>query len=341
MIDHLVHTVLGTPGGMRYAHTNTPKKIKNLINPKFFDLTRGGKTIGCIALVQEKVFIDYEVINSSYIRYFSIKAPFREKPSNSSIRKKKDGLINSAIKRIMNNPELLNDEINSPDQPLLVYAYVEQQNTSSVQMVESMGFLPARQFKTLLFSRIWPKQKLSITKVDDPKHYDKVRNQFSNFSFVPVNDNLFKNHFGHKKNDKFIISASIEKIRWSIKEMPGFIGFMLMNVLPGTPILNNLFEGENFEFIAIEAQFIEPGYEHLIADFLESLCCRFKLNKAICWLDSSTDKYDLFVKKKPGLLQQLNNSHPGLVFTKSFNLTAKLEGSLRDNPAYISADHAT
>ncbi len=330
-------TIYGTPGHMRYGHMKAKEKIKTLKYSSFVELKRGDKTIGIVALVGHQVNVGDTQVTGKYVRYFTIHAPMRSGGSKTSDRKERNGLIHQMIKEQFDDPEQM--FVEPIDGPSIIYAYVESLNVRSLNMVRSLGFMQSRALVTLIFSRFYPKEKLEVSLLSEDRISEMeglVRTFYKDYNLVTEFED-WENYFVHEVGGQVVLGVKLETNTWTIHEMPGFDGWLFRKVLPKIPILKRIFQGSKIDFIGIERLYVKQGFEYLLPDFLETLCARFDVTKALIGVDNQSPLHTLLKSHgKLGILDKLINPSPGLLFSRAYDLSVEDNQTLHDRPFYVS-----
>lgn len=331
-------TIYGTPGKMRYALLKSVEKIKALKYTSFLEFKRKDQTLGIVALVGHQVTINSHHISGHYVRYLSMNTPLQGNQQRGRRKSEKRGILHQLIKELFDDPsKLMIKEIGKES---VIYAFVESTNERSLTMVKSMGFEPSRELVTLLFSRFYPKKKLEVnelSKEKTPQVNRLLQAYYADYNLAPDFEQDWRDYFTHEVQGEVICGVQLEKNTWRIYEMPRFDGWLFRKVLPHIPILNRIFQRNKIDFIGMERLYIKPDHEHLLPDFLETLCSRLSVTKALIGVDNQSPLHHLLkAKGKLGLLDRLITPSPGLLFSRTYGITAKQKQSLHDKPFYVS-----
>jgi len=81
LLHHIEATILGTPGKLRYRFTRIAEKLKTLTNSYFFILSKSSQILGSVGFCYRDGWIEGRKERIWYLRYFSIKAPMRSRPT--------------------------------------------------------------------------------------------------------------------------------------------------------------------------------------------------------------------------------------------------------------------
>ncbi len=339
-IELLANTIWGTEGGTRYQHTGTREKIKLLNNPYYLELKLRGKTIG-VGNFCQRFFETYaEGMQSYYIRYFSIFDKFKSKNASPKAGKG-NGYIKQQVRSIFDKGHF---ESTNDVQEALFYAYMELENERSVKVCNEFGFIPARQFSTLIFSRLYPKVSKNVvlceSDVDRKEVGKRLKLFYANHSCYESNS-LFNNkstYYLLKQGDEIIAGVQATPILWIIKEMTGISGKLIKKLAPYTPFLSKLFNPNNYRFLAFEQLFYKKGMEHRLNELLESVCALNGYHVGMTWADNKSDLYqNLRYHLKLGLLDKINADVPADIIVKFANTCTEKQAAFLNQPAYISA----
>lgn len=329
-------TIYGTPGHMRYGHVKAKEKIKTLKHTSFVELKRGNKTLGIVALVGHQVNVGEKQVSGQYVRYFTIEAPMRS-TSKRAQRGEKRGVLRQLIEQQFDDPQQM--VVEPVGKEVIYYAFVESLNVRSLNMVESMGFEPSRSLVTILFSRFYPKQRLEVSQLETSQisnMEDLLREFYKDYNLVPEFED-WENYHAHEVGGEVVLGVKLETNTWTIHEMPGFDGWLFRKVLPKIPFLNRIFQGSKIDFIGLERLYVKDGCEHLLPDFLETLCARFGLTKALIGVDNQSPLHEMLKSHgKLGLLDKLITPSPAWLYSRTYGLNEDDKQSLRDRPFYVS-----
>ncbi len=331
-------TIYGTPGKMRYAHVKSMEKIQSLERTSFLEIQRNNNTTGIVALVGHTLNVGKQSVSGLYVRYFSMKMLFRSDGKRAKSSSKKNGVLHRMIKEFFDEPKQLC--IESIDEKLIIYAFVESSNEHSLNMVKSMGFEPSRELVTLLFSRFYPQEKLEIIKLPDsekPQIKKHLGDYYKDYNLVPALKYIGENYYIHLVNGEILCGVQLESNTWHIYEMPSIDGRLFRKILPRIPILNRIFQKDKIDFIGIEQLYIKPNHEYILPDFLETLCAKLNVTKAMIGVDNQSPLHHLLkTKGKLGILDKIITPSPGLLFTRTYGIEVKDERTLHTSPFYVS-----
>jgi len=345
MLDHFKETVLGTPGGLQYKHTQIKSKLEKLGKVFFMLLKRKDKILGSIGLAYRQTFSNKESYASWYIRYFAIRAPLRAKKYKKNPEKNpSDGssLFLKLGEKYFNNPNLFENEESKSPSKSIIYGYTEKENHRSIAFTEKLGFVPVRIFYTLLFSRLQPKTHSNVRALKTNEKEDvrnMIRSFYADYSLLSFQSIYFdQRYLVYIEDNKIVAGLQANPDRWEIHALGGRAGKILLKLLPLIPGIKKIFKPGALNFLGIEGVFYLPGYEKCIEALLESACHKFNTGLAMIWVDANSgllNKLDHNIHY--GVLNNLMKRFEAEVRIKFNGFSEKEIATFYSKPAYISA----
>jgi L-amino acid N-acyltransferase YncA len=320
IVNLLKKTIYGT-NGPKYQHTGQELKLQNLKNPIFFILRKQEDTIGFYCLSEREILIGTEKYLGYYGRYLAVDENHQGNGYGKLLKK--------------NATEYVESNSTSPS---VLYSYIEENNTRSLNISQKMGFKSISTLETIIFSRLYPKADERVARIDEvelPEILEKLKLQYSHTILRTFeNINYQNNYFVLKENGRIIAGLQANPTSWKIVEMEGVGGKILLNVLPHIPILKRLINPQKHDFIAIEGIFIENGPDELLYPLIEGVLRHFSVTSALIELDSKSSILEIFNKKQNlGLLNAFKNEIKTHVMIKSFNCNLPIP----HGEAYVSS----
>lgn len=340
LLEILNNNIIGTPGqGMLYQHLGVVQKINKIADPYFVNLVRAGRIAGtCCFCSRVTINGDLE-FRSFYVRYFSFRNVFRRKLIKEKIRG-----TNSSLRKEIESL-LAGDGLGvNPNEKFFYYAYVDLQNKRSALLCKEFGFESIRQYTTIIFSRINPKENRTDTIVEvqfDESIKELLKDFYRGFSTLSF-ENLSGKKYYFIQDDKGqrVAGVQVNPDQWRIHALPGLTGKVILSVFTFVPILNRLF-GKNFRFITFEGVFLVPGFEKYLEKLFESLLAKYHVNSAICLVDADTKLYTDLKSLRLGLMDKLNKEVRGDVICRFVNFSKDEKDRFITNPMYLSGIDAT
>jgi hypothetical protein len=315
LLTHLTSNVLGTPGALRYKHTQTEEKLENLGDCYFLLLRKGSRMLGSVGLCYRKTVFAGRTYDSWNARYFAIKAPLKSSKPSSEKLLENSGRGSSLIRQFaapyLHRPnEMLKNNPAGTEKSLL-YAYIEKGNFQSMQFAVQNELETVRKLTTFLFNRFFPRKNKNVFKIQENEK-DEVRKHLREFysdHTLYMEEYLFfrDNYLVFKENGKIVAGMQANPDMWEIQEMPGFFGKILVNVFPYIPAINRVFNPRKFKFVAADYVFWLPGHENALSALFETACKINKRSLLMAWPDTDgklLKTYDKYINQ--GLIGKMN-----------------------------------
>jgi len=350
LYEHLRKTILGTPGGLRYRHTDHDVKLRNIGESYFMLLYKLNRMLGSVGFCLRETYKASVAEKSWYIRYFSIHAPLRSGRKKSSKYQtdydKSTGVLKAVVLPYFDNPDLLQDPKKTDVSRSVIYSYIDSGNQRSKEFTLQMGFEKIRIFSTLIYTRLKPRHFSYVKRISEPEK-ELVRNKLKEFyaAYTMFHDKYIffdDNYYVVYENNEIAAGLQANPETWQIIEMGGFGGKILMKFLYRIPIIKKYINPESFDFLGVEGIWYKKEKAHYIADIIESVMAVKKCNIALTWQDIRSDVYkELMQEGKKGIMSRFFSSGNGEVYIKfiSFNTGGKEEYFTK--PAYLSAFDVT
>lgn len=239
LIELLEENIIGTPGkSMVYKHQNVRSKVNTISDPYFANLSIRNRLYGTVCLSKRQVYTLGKIHQTFYLRYFTFRESFRTTNLKRHKRKTPSQVREDVVK-------LMDGEGLDYHGDLILYAYVDGDNTRSKRIIDEFGFHKIGSFQVLPFSRLFPKKNKHVEIADRLQH-GKIRKtlieaykdeQLVSFAYLFLRGD----YFVFIDHGKVVCGVQAIPDRWEILEMPGKGGKVLMTILPKIPILKRLF----------------------------------------------------------------------------------------------------
>jgi hypothetical protein len=363
VIALLKDTVLGSEGGMRYSMQNTPERIATYGDSlSFLALYKRNSLKGVIGLCRRVISNRGEKCDATHLRYLAIHSAFQTEraPGRRSERFSGAGEgFKGRILDLLREPEHLpggdktaNGSVTdggetaaggmeSAVRPHVMYAYVESRNERSRNMINQSGYEYIRSFLTVAFSRFNPKANPAVTRLtpeEEPGMAALLDEQYSDYCFY-TDEFSFLDHkyYVLRRNGEIVAGVGAIPAKYRVVNIPGLWGWLMMKVLPRTPLFRRLFQPKAFRYVIFNAIYCRKGSEDLLPDLFEAVCAEEGYHTALTWLDDHSRLFEtLRTNRRMGALNRMLNAKPGLVYALFSGLTSGEAEKFYDSPAYIS-----
>jgi hypothetical protein len=285
-----------------------------------------------------------EQYDSTYLRYLAIQSAFQTERAPEHRRERLSNAGDSFKQKILSvirDPQHVTGEEHVNGHPHVMYAYVESRNERSRNMINQSGYEYIRSFLTVAFSRFNPKPDPAVARLspeEEPAMSRLLDDQYSGYCFYS-NEFSFYDHryYVLRRNGEIVVGVGAIPAQYRVVNVPGLWGWLMMKVLPHTPLFRRLFRPEEFRYVILNSIYCRPGSEELLPDLFESVCAAEGYNTALTWLDDHSSLFEtLRTNRRMGVLNRMLNAKPGLVYASFTGLTPGETEKFYESPAYIS-----
>ncbi len=342
----LSNTTLGTKGGLQYQLKDIDKRIAAYNNIRFVSLYANRRMAGTIGLCYREILTGGKRWHSSHLRYLSFLPMFqatissKAKPENRN-RQRDSRSMKEKILSFFRYPKLLDFPGYTGKEKHIMYAYTESRNERSKNLIDQAGFEYIRSFLTVAFSRFIPKHDPSVAMIeegDKEKMSELLAGFYADYSFYTDEFTWYDNrYYVLKENGEIIAGVSALPTTYTIIDVPGIWGWVLMKIFPWAPWYRRLFRPGEFRFLSLGQIYYKQGREKELEKLFESVCAINGYNTCLTWVDDRSNLFEtLRTKLNMGAVNRILNARPGLVYANFINLTDEEKGLFYEKPAFIS-----
>jgi len=347
ILDILNHAVQGSEGGLRFSLQNIAPRIaayKDKI--RFVSLYKKNQitgTVGSCFRISGQGNLRYP---TSYLRYLAFQSTYQSginwrKRKEEHIKPEKDDSFKQKTLEIFSKPHLLDlKEVFEGDKHIM-YAFLESKNERSKNLVNQAGYEYIRSFLTVAFSRFSPKTNKRVTRLkaeEKSKMESLLLDYYKDYSFFSTEFSFFENrYYVFKEGEEIIAGVCAIPSVYTVYDVPGVWGWVMMKILPRLPYFRRLFRPGEFRYLVFDAIYCQLGREKLLGTLFESACAAEGFNTGLTWLDDRSMLFDkMRTVVRMGALNRMLNAKPGLVYARFINMTEKEREYFYDAPAVIS-----
>ena len=323
-IEFLDSISWGSEGAV-YEHKNTPDHFKYITNPYLVSITEAGKIMGTAVFCNPQVTVAGRPFNYYYTRYFA---------SSPVIRGK--GLVKRLAIQVMSSIR------EGETLKTIFVGFIERGNKSSYKVSESAGYRTIGTIKTTGFSRFFPGKSVKIRQINTETEKQEMlallRDQYRQHALVQF-DYLFmhNNYYVIKENNEIVAGCQFHRAHWVVNKMPGFIGKIILKVVPRVPLINQLFNPKKFEFLAFEGLYFKPGNEHRLHELFEGLLAQEKLKSALFWMGENCPYYKALINYGHlGFINKFVKDSDVYIMASYQNMSAEEIYETENSPLYAS-----
>jgi hypothetical protein len=341
----LENTIQGSEGGIRYKVQNIREWMKYYGNGlSFIALYKRNNLVGVIGLCQRKTLNCGSEFSSTFLRYLAVRSSFqvsREPGRHSQRLSNIEESFKHKLFSIFSNPSQVPYGSEHSSEPHLVYAYVESRNKRSINFIHQAGYEYTRSFLTVAFSRFSPSLRPDVMKLapgEEPAMANLLCEQYKNYCFYTDEFSFFNHgYYVMKKNNEIVAGVCVIPTFYRIVNVPGIMGWIMMNLLPVTPYFRRLYKPGEFRFLVLSSIYCRKGNEHLLPDLFEAACASEGHHIALAWLDDHSGLYESLRKnRRMGAMNMLLKSKVGQVYTSFTNINIDERKNFSEFPTYIS-----
>lgn len=324
-LDFLDSIAWGNEGAV-YEHKNTEEHLGLIHNPSLISIHEDDAIRGTAVFSSTPVAVAGRIFNCHYVRYFA---------SSPLIRGK--GVMKHLSRKVM---ELIRV---GEEGPTIYFACIERANRASYRVVESAGYQPIGDVKTLGFSRFFPRKSQRVDRVTAPADRAEVlallREQYAAHALVQFNSLFFHDdYFAIRENGVIVAGVQKHRVHWVINRMQGLAGRLIMTIVPRIPLLNQIFNPRRFEFLAFEGIYVRPGYEDRLFELFEHLLAEAGRKSAMFWLGGDCPVRERILGAgKLGLLHGFVKDSDVTILADFQNCTAADIALVERQPLFASA----
>lgn len=340
VIDLLKSTVIGTEGSL-YQLLDTENKIHQLDQPNFYFIERNNKAIANITICQRSITCKGIINEGLYLRYFAFDPIFQ---GGTAKRKERNSILDKELNKIFDSGNL--NETTNEIKSTIFWAYIDPQNLKSFNMNERFNFETIGAFKTIAFSRFFPKKISGVERIKKTARLEDRENQaevlrlindfYKEYAFV-FDAQLFRNDnfFVYKVNGEIVAGVQANPSNFKLVSLPGLFGKLMLKVVPFVPLLRRIINPKRHKFLATEALFWKPGHEDKLSDFLSGVLAETQHHSLLIWEDVNANKISK-LNLKWGALQKLKANNEINIVAKFIHLDNEKIEAIKSAPKYLS-----
>ncbi len=319
-------TVWGTEG-LRYTSHDLEEALSAVPDLRTVELRIEGRLVGGYALGFKQVQIDGGRLEAIHRMFLAVE------PGSGG--KGYGRLLMEATRQ-----RFLEDA----SSPVMLYGYIEEDNTRSSSIAKKVGYQSIGSFEAKLFSRLLPRDCGIVEKLADSSELAPLlATQYSGHALVDLDQSLDPNScWVLRRGGQVVAALQAMPRRWTIVDLAGPQGWLVLQLLPRLPILGRLLRGQSFEHLAVSNRYVREGYEADYYVLLEALLARHGLHAAMAFAD-----LDCPVSKRideagdAGLLGKLDAGSSAQVMAGFRHVDDASIAELRERPLFVSSNDPT
>jgi hypothetical protein len=345
LIDHVHSTTLGQPGSFRYQHVNLVDRLTAPGENYFMFLRKGGKMMGSVGFVGRHTQTGGLDHDSWMIRYFSIKAPFREVPrrlkekSDLKDEHKRTTVLGRFIQPVFAQPSQLRGEAD-PERPSIIYALIDKKNLRSMNFSAQMGMETVSEVANFSFSRLTPKLSRRVEQLADSEKdsMERMLHDFYSGYNLFFSNTLFKDQGYHVIRESGRVVAGVQEypITWRVIDFGSAMANWMVRVGTKIPWVKRRVDPQEVRMLAFDGIFCEPGYEDLLYELMEGVLARSERYLAMLMMDRKSGLYQIFSEKgRLGPVHRVLGTFMADVRVRFINIPDEVRKLFLERPTYI------
>ena len=312
VIDLIQNTILGS-NGARYKHLGVLEQLQKLDEPSYFSLIKGDKCLGNITLCKRP--------EAFYLRYFAFDAAYQANRFKSISSKPKSSLLRKEIALFFNT------KLEAFKRP--IYAYIEPENSRSINMALQFDFNAVCQIHMHHFSRFKPRSNVQFCWISHEEAYEHVHKTYGNYTyyFEHLNSGKFA---GWRVDGTLIFIARFHEGCWEIQSLTGMFGKALTKIIPWIPLINKIINPKKHSFIAFDSLVVinKSVQKKELNYFFSAALAAFEVKHMMHWSDPNDPNQSNLQEIKWGLLHRF--------LGKGF-INLMVKGEIKPGPYYVDA----
>jgi hypothetical protein len=345
LIDHVHSTTLGQPGSFRYQHVNLVDRLTAPGENYFMFLRKGGKMMGSVGFVGRHTQTGGLDHDSWMIRYFSIKAPFREVPrrlkekSDLKDEHKRTTVLGRFIQPVFAQPSQLRGEAD-PERPSIIYALIDKKNLRSMNFSAQMGMETVSEVANFSFSRLTPKLSRRVEQLADSEKdsMERMLHDFYSGYNLFFSNTLFKDQGYHVIRESGRVVAGVQEypITWRVIDFGSAMANWMVRVGTKIPWVRRRVDPQEVRMLAFDGIYCEPGYEDLLYELMEGVLARSERYVAMLMMDRKSGLYQIFSEKgRLGPVHRVLGTFMADVRVRFINIPDEVRKLFLERPTYI------
>jgi RimJ/RimL family protein N-acetyltransferase len=286
-------TVWGTSGTL-YAMHDLKHEFDKYRRPHYITLEKANKPVAVCLMNEKSITFQNRKYPAYYLSVLSVIPEERNKGYASLLVAKATGFFRGLL----------------PEKGL-IYAYVEKENERSHKTFRKSGYVDIGTFTAPVYSCLNPRKKAAVDKIkaeDAATVIDHLRNLYKFHAFLDLESSFDAgSYYVEKENDTIVTGMQAKRFRWSFLELPGLDGKIILKLFPHLPVVRNLFNPRNYEFLKIGNIYFKEGYESRIPVMIEALLAKENLKVCMAYTNTrSIQNMAIAAKVKHGLLSSVD-----------------------------------
>jgi hypothetical protein len=323
VIALLSRTLWGSHG-LLYRICNMEAKLQRLAAPYVFTLDRQGQMAAVCILDRKTV----NMAGTDYDAFHFVMIATDDAFKGQGLA----ALLSEQIRRFCES------ELRPP---AVAYAYIEATTEYSIRISEDVGHRFEAFVPLTIFNRFRPHDD---DRVRHPRVEElgtiatELNSLYAGHGFTDFERSLRGDeYFVLSDNGDILAGVQAEMLHWSVVRLPGWMGRVIVNIVPHMPLLGRRLNVGNLRFLRFGNILARPGRETALIDLMEAVLARHNLIVGLILMDEKSPVYERI--KSHGRLGLLSAVVTGKskVVADFKGLTATEVADINARPMVVSA----
>ncbi len=263
----------------RYRILGVTEKLRRLRDPSFFTLHERDQEVAVIVLD----FCRKSVLGRDCGAYHFVMAATVPERRNEGLA----SVLLDAVKK---------HAIETVGRPGLGFAYVEATTEFSLRLSNGISHAIEATVPLTFFTRFTPRDEVSVEQAapkDLQRIVDELQAVYADHELADFSASVRTDeYFLLRDGGRIVAGAQAEQIRLSVVEIPGVMGWILLNVAPRISFLRRIIDLDDLKIIRLSNLLVRPGEEAAFAHLAEALLDQCEARIGLIMLDARSSILD-------------------------------------------------
>ena len=310
-VDLLRDTVWGTEG-LCYRDLAVERELARIPRFRMIRLLRGETLIGAYGLAGKVISVGEARVPALHRAYLAVDRAHQGQGYGK--------LLVTEVKR---------HYLDEAERPVMLYGYIETQNSRSLDLARQAGYRCIGTFQTVLFSRFRPRPHPAVERPGDEAELRRhLEEQYAGFALRDLDQSLLPSrYYLVRRGGEMVAGLQAHRKRYAIVALPGWWGNLLLRVLPDGVV----------DLISVGNIYCPPGQEQELCRLIEGVLASSGAHVAVAFLDHDAPLLArLRAGSELGLLSRLGVAPTAHVMAGFNGIGEEIVEALVARPLFIS-----
>jgi len=256
----------------RYRILGVEEKLRRLRDPSFFTLHEADQEISVIVLD----FCRKSVLGRECGAYHFVMAA-------TAPERRNEGLAATLLDAVKTHA------IETVVRPGLGFALVEATTEFSLRLSDRIGHAIEATVPLTFFTRFGPRDDPAVQQAapeDAVQIVEELQSAYADHELADFPASVrTEEYFLLWDGGRIVAGAQAELLRWSVVEIPGIVGWLLLKVVPRIPFLRRLIDLNDLRIVRLSNLLVRAGEERAFTRLAEALLARRASRIGLIMLD--------------------------------------------------------